>query len=136
MDDREHNEQEKHGTYEEHGNHGYFVQFRSIEYLVLEELKHLRREVKKLMSKITDFAKETQTSFDAVNASLDNIVTDEANLAKQISDLQAQIAASTSTLTPEDQAALDLIVVNAAALAAHTKSVAEAVPDLPVVPVV
>ena len=106
----------------------------STERFILEELKHLRREVKKLMSKITDFAAAVQTSFDAVNASLDNVVTDEANLAKQIADLQAQIAAGGSVLTPEDQAALDLIVANAVALAAHTKSIADAVPDLPVVP--
>jgi hypothetical protein len=44
------------------------------------------------------------------------------------------IAAGNSTLTPEDQAALDLVTTNATALATRTKATADAVPDLPSVP--
>lgn len=107
---------------------------------LLRELRKLRKTVErgteKIMSKITDFAMKVQTQFDAVNVSLDNIVADEANLAKQISDLKDQIAAGGSNLTPEDQAALDLVDSNATAAAAKTKAIADAVPDLPSPPVV
>lgn len=105
---------------------------------ILREIRKLRNIVEKgtekIMSKITDFAMAVQTQFDTVTGSLDNIVADEANLAKQIQDLKDQIAAGGSTLTPTDQAALDLVVTNATALAAKTKSVADNVPDLPTVP--
>jgi hypothetical protein len=103
---------------------------------VVKELKKVRKGIEKIMSKITDFSTVVQAQFDAVTSSLDNIVSDEANLAKQISDLQAQIAAGGSTLTPEDQAALDTLAANAMALATKTKGIADSVPDLPKPPVV
>jgi hypothetical protein len=109
-------------------------------FCLMKELRKLRKTIEKgteqIMSKITDFQTAVQASFDAVTTSLDNIVTDEANLAKQISDLQAQIAAGGSTLTPVDQAALDTLAANATALAAKTKGIADAVPDLPTPPTV
>ena len=86
------------------------------------------------MSKITDFATAVEATLVTVNASLDNIVADEANLAKQIADLQSQIAASGSVLTAVDQAALGLAATNSATLAARTKAIADAVPDLPAPP--
>ena len=86
------------------------------------------------MSKITDFATAVEATLVTVNASLDNIVADEANLAKQIQDLKDQIASGASTLTPADQAALDLAATNSATLAARTKAIADAVPDLPAPP--
>jgi predicted nucleic acid-binding Zn-ribbon protein len=101
---------------------------------VVKELRKLRKRVEEIMSKITDFATTVQAQFDTLNASLDNIVSDEANLAKQITDLQAQIAAGNSTLNPLDQAALDSVVTNATAAAAKTAGVAAAVPDLPLPP--
>ena len=109
-------------------------------FCLVKELRKLRKMVeegtKKIMSKLTDFAATVQTQFDAVNVSLDNIVADEANLAKQISDLTAQIAAGGSNLTTEDQTALDKVNANATALATKTKAIADAVPDLPSPPVV
>lgn len=86
------------------------------------------------MSAVTDFAAAVQIQFDVVNTALDNIAVDETNLAKQIQDLKDQIAVGGSVLTPEDQAALNLVVTNATALATKTKTTADAVPDLPVVP--
>ena len=96
--------------------------------------KQVMKELRKIMSAITDFAAKTQTQFDDITASLANIVADEANLAKQITDLQAQLAAGSSTLTPADQAALDTVVANATALASKTADIAAAVPDLPAPP--
>jgi seryl-tRNA synthetase len=106
--------------------------------LIYRELSKLRKEIKrgfkKVMSQVTDYTTKVQAQFDATNASLDNIVSDEANLAKQITDLAAQIAASPSTLVPADQAALDTLVTNATAVAAKTAGIAAAVPDLPAPP--
>jgi predicted phage tail protein len=101
---------------------------------VVEEIRKLRKEVKKVMSKVTDFAAATKETLDQVITSLNNIVIDEANLAKQIQDLKDQIANGGSSLTPEDQAALDAVTVSATTIAARTKEIADAVPDLPVPP--
>ena len=101
---------------------------------MFKQLREIRKDIGKVMSQVSVFATAVQKSFDAVTASLDNIVSDEASLAKQISDLQAQIAAGGSNLTAEDQAALDAVSVKADALAARTKAVSDAVPDLPVPP--
>jgi|ERR1035437_1437263 hypothetical protein len=109
-------------------------------FCLFKELRKLRKTVeeitRKIMSKITDFQATVQTQFDAIGVSLDNISADEANLAKQITDLQTQIANGGSTLTSADQAALDLVVSNATSLAAKTKTTADNVPDLPSPPVV
>src|ERR1017187_6060041 len=102
--------------------------------LIYKELRKLRKGVKNVMSAVSDFSTKVQAQFDATNTSLDNIVSDEANLAKQITDLAAQIAASPSTLVPADQAALDTLVTNATAVAAKTAGIAAVVPDLPVPP--
>jgi t-SNARE complex subunit (syntaxin) len=104
------------------------------EILIYKELRKIRKGVKKVMSVFTDFAAKVQAQFDATNTSLDNIVADEANLAKQITDLAAQIAASPSTLVPADQTALDTLVTNATTLASKTAGIAAAVPDLPAPP--
>jgi uncharacterized phage infection (PIP) family protein YhgE len=101
---------------------------------VFRELKKIRKEIGKVMSKITDFAVAATAALTQANTSLDNIVADEANLSKQIADLQAQIANGSSVLTPEDQAALDAVGVSASALADRTKTAADAVPDLPTPP--
>ncbi len=69
------------------------------------------------MSKVSEFAV-------AVNAAFDNIKADEAGLAKMIQDLKDQISAG---LSPEDQAALDAVLVRA-------NEIAAAVPDLPAPP--
>jgi flagellar hook-associated protein FlgK len=104
------------------------------EILIYKELRKIRKGVKKVMSAVTDFTAKVQKQFDDTNTSLDNIVADEANLAKQITDLAAQIAASPSTLVPADQTALDTLVTNATAVAAKTAGIAAAVPDLPAPP--
>jgi hypothetical protein len=92
-------------------------------------LTELRKIGEQIMSALTDFAAKANAALAEANTSLDNIVTDEAALAKSIADLQAQIAAGGSVLTPEDQAALDSVASTAAALATRTKGVADAVPD-------
>lgn len=83
---------------------------------------------------ISAFKTAVDQAFAQVNANLDNIQADETALAKQITDLQAQIAAGGSSLTPEDQASLDAAVASATALAARTKTIADAVPDTVVPP--
>jgi len=85
------------------------------------------------MSAISDFAATVQTSFQSVTAALDNIAADEANLAKQITDLQAQLSAA-GTLSAADQAALDSVATAASAMAAKTQGIADNVPDLPAPP--
>jgi len=79
--------------------------------------KLIKRETRTLMSKITDFSTAVQTA-------LDNIKADEAGLAKMIQDLKDQIAAGSSNLTPEDQAALDAVLAKA-------NDIAASVPDVP-----
>src|ERR1035437_6767783 len=101
---------------------------------VMEELDRIRKGIKEIMSVITVFADKVNANFVALGASLDNISTDEANLSKQITDLKNQIAAGGSTLTPEDQAALDLVDSNSTAMASRTATIASNVPDLPVLP--
>lgn len=103
-------------------------------YQILRQMKKIRKGINKVMSKISDFATTANAALKQANDSLDNIVSDEANLSKQIADLVAQIAASGSVLTPEDQTALDNVASTATALAARTKVAADAVPDLPPMP--
>jgi len=86
-----------------------------------------------MMSAISDFAANVSTNFSTVSAALDNIAADEKNLAKQITDLQAQLSAA-GTLSAADQAALDSVATAAAAMAAKTQGIADAVPDLPAPP--
>ncbi len=86
------------------------------------------------MSAISDYAVKANNAFTTINTSLDNIVADEVNLAKQISDLKSQIASGGSVLTPEDQTALDTLATAGDALAAKTKTIADGVPDLPAPP--
>jgi hypothetical protein len=102
--------------------------------LIIKRLKKIEKKLVIIMSKITDFATAANTAFTTISASLDNIVSDEANLAKQITDLKNQLASSGSNLTAEDQAALDAVVVSATTLATKTATIAEAVPDLPAPP--
>jgi hypothetical protein len=101
---------------------------------ILHKLKKIERKLEKIMSAVSDYATRANLAFTNISASLDNIVTDEANLAKQISDLVAQIAAGGSVLIPADQTALDTLAAAGDALATKTKSIADAVPDLPAPP--
>ena len=97
-------------------------------------LEKIERGLEKIMSVITVFADKVNAAFVAINASLGNISTDEANLSKQITDLKAQIAAGGSSLTAADQAALDLVDTNSTAMASRTATIADNVPDLPAPP--
>lgn len=78
---------------------------------------------------ISAFKTVVDQAFAEVNANLDNIQADEAGLAKQIADLQAEVASGSSTLTPEAQKMLDDTLAAANAMVARTKAVADAVPD-------
>ena len=100
---------------------------------IARQLKKLRKGQITIMSAISDFAAATQASFSAISASLDNIAADEANLAKQITDLQAQILAS-GTLSAEDLASLNDVANTASAMATKTAGIAAAVPDAPAPP--
>ena len=97
-------------------------------------LEKIERKLDKIMSVITVFADKVNGILVGIGTSLDNISTDEANLSKQITDLKAQIAASSSNLTAADQAALDLVDSNSTAMAGRTATIASNVPDLPVLP--
>jgi hypothetical protein len=68
---------------------------------------------------------EIKASLDTVGTGLDNIVADETKQAQMIADLQAQLAAG-NPITPED---LQALADQAAALAARTQGVADAIPD-------
>ncbi len=81
------------------------------------------------MSAVSDFAAAVQVQFDAVNANLDNITADIANLDKMIQDLKDQLASG--NLSPEDQAALDAVAAASSALNSKSKDIADKTPDLP-----
>jgi hypothetical protein len=102
---------------------------------LFRELKKIRKDIKKVMSKVIDFAAAATAALAQANVSLDNIIVDETNLAKQIQDLKDQIANGESVLSVEDQAALNAVVVSATALADRTKTAADSVPDLPAPPI-
>jgi hypothetical protein len=98
-------------------------------YFIYRELK---REIKKgfqeMSTRIDAFKTAVDAAFVDVNTKLDNVVSDEANLADQINKLQAQLVAS-GDLSPEDQATLAGVVTEANALVARTTAVADNVPD-------
>ncbi len=99
------------------------------------KLKKVRRDIQQIMSQISDFSTAVQAAFAEIGTSLDNIVADEANLAKQIQDLKDQLSAGGS-LSPADAAALQTVADAAKAMSVKTKSIADAVPDLPPPPTV
>lgn len=113
---------------------------------IVRQLKKLRKGQQLIMSKITDFAAATKTALDAANlaiaagvTALQNISADQANLAKQITDLQAQLL--NENLSPESEAALaevttlaQTVASNAATAAADAQTVADQVPDAPAPP--
>jgi SMC interacting uncharacterized protein involved in chromosome segregation len=93
-------------------------------------LASLEEHMSKVDDKITAFVTSVNDSFTQLGTSLDNISADEANLAKQIADLQAQIANDpNSDLSPESQAKLDAVQTAAASMAVRTKTLADSVPD-------
>src|SRR6185369_13648675 len=92
-------------------------------------INQILKGLTQMNQQIADFKTKVDAQFVKVNASLDNIVADEAALNQKIKDLAAQIAAGGSTLTPEDQAALDSLATAGDALVAKTQGVADAVPD-------
>ena len=96
---------------------------------VLQKLEDLAVLGRKMNADIKAFKDAVDAQFVAVGASLDNIVADEASLAKQIQDLKDQIAAGTSVLSAEDKAALDGVIASATSLVTRTKAVADAVPE-------
>ncbi len=65
------------------------------------------------MSKIADFSAAVNTSFGAIATAVDGLVTDIKTLNDKITDLQN----SAGTVTPEDQALLDAVQAQAAAVA-------------------
>lgn len=94
-----------------------------------ERLKKMSEQIDGL---VTDFNK----AFADMGTALDNIATDEANLAKQIDALVKQIAdlmAAGGTLSAADFEALSNVRNAAVAMAERTKAVADAVPDPPLV---
>lgn len=98
-------------------------------YSRLEKL--IKKEIRKVMSEITDSSAATLAALAQIGTSLDNVAADEANLAKQIQDLKDQIGGG---LSPDDKKALQSVLDAATAMAARTKSIADAVPDLPAPP--
>ena len=81
------------------------------------------------MSKVTDFAAAVQTAFDAVNADLTKIKDGIAALDALIVAFQN----SPGTLSAEDQAALDKIQAESAALVATADAVDVTPPVAPTV---
>lgn len=89
----------------------------------------IKEGVDRMIQQVADFKTKVDAAFASVNTALDNIVTDETGLAKQIQDLKDIIAAGPITLDPASQAALDAVSASADALLARTKSIADSVPD-------
>lgn len=82
--------------------------------------KHdLEQMEKRIMSKISEFADAVEAHNSAVDAAVQGLTDDIANLNKQITDLQN----SAGTITPEDQARLD-------AIQARSQSVADKLASL------
>ena len=73
---------------------------------------------------ISDFKNAVQAQFDALNASLDNVAGDVANLLAQIQTLQA----NAGELTPANAQTLADIVTAATALATKSSNLAATVP--------
>lgn len=73
----------------------------------------------KNMSVITDFVAKEQADIDALNAKLDSISTGVAELDTLIKTLQT----TATSLTPEDQAALDAVVTQSDALVAKATAI-------------
>jgi predicted phage tail protein len=71
------------------------------------------------------FSDAVTAQLQQIGTSLDNIAADEANLLKQIQDLQA----NAGELTPDNQAKLQTIIDAATAMAQKTSGIADNVPD-------
>ncbi len=111
--------------------HIYFHESAEIHDTTKYKLDLILKQQEKLMSKITDFATAANTALETASTALDNIAGDVKNLSDQIKALSDQIANGDSTLTPEAQAALDSVLLNANTLAQKAQGQAESVPDLP-----
>lgn len=85
-------------------------------------------------AQVAAFKAQVDPILTQLGADLDNVAADVANLANQVADLKSLIAAGSSTLDPEAQAALDATVVAAQALGGRVKTLADSVPDT-IVPV-
>lgn len=92
-------------------------------------LTQISQGVTSMNAQVAAFKAQVDAALGAINASLDNVVADEAQLAHDIQALKDQIAAGASTLDAESQQALNDLVVAAQALSARTAAMAAAVPD-------
>lgn len=99
-----------------------------------DELKQFRKEVRKgfkmIRTALQTYVDVVTANYAKINSNLDNINGDTTNLLQQIVDLKALM----SELSPEEQAALDALVVSATALSDRTQVAADSVPDLPTPP--
>lgn len=66
----------------------------------------------RIMTAISDYAAKVQESFDKISAGIDGVQSDVTELKAEIAALQGS-----STISPDDQAALDSIAAKATALA-------------------
>lgn len=98
-----------------------------------QDTETIEGKLDKMSKVVDDFVASVTTAFASVNSSLDNIVADETNLAKQITDLQTQLTNS-GTLSDADTAALKTMADAANAMVAKTQGITDAVPDLPTPP--
>ena len=80
------------------------------------------------MSPVQTFAAQEAANLAATATALTGITTGIAALDADIQQLQAQIAASSSTLTPADQAALDTIVASSGALVTQAQGISTSIP--------
>jgi len=71
--------------------------------LLLEAIEDLSRQLKKIMSVISDFAAKVNAFNDRIDTAVTDLQGDVDNLTKQIAALQA----SAGQITAEDQALLD-----------------------------
>ncbi len=92
--------------------------------LIKEGFQQMNQQITDYVTKATAFEQQT-------TAALDNIIADQQSLASQIQALKDQIAAGSSTLSPEDAAALDSVLSAAQSNATKAQTQADAVPDLP-----
>lgn len=101
-----------------HFNHKQFGDSWAL-FQLFEQNEQLAQKIHILMSAVTDFAATVQKNFDALSADIDSIQAGITNLDTLIQGFQN----SPGTLSAADQAALDAISANSAALVTKANAI-------------
>ena len=99
-----------------------------------QTLVNLYGDLKKIMSTIANELAAVTSALTQTQADVATIAAGNTDLNNQIADHKNQIANSGSTLTPADQAALDAVASQAAALKTAADAAAAELPATPAPP--